>query len=523
MKTDKRTTGRRAARTPAMMGLWAAMAALGGCGDPTDMGESDELMGQQEALRRELPGGGGGIDIGDLEVLEPLEPFPVVGPAKKIPVAVVLCQFAGETPGLTRTNVQTLMGNGYQGMDHYLRRSTFDAVSIEGTAVTEWRTLGTRTSYQGQGGYLDGFRVSSDCMQQARSALNLSAFEHAMLVVDNAQISVTGSASGTPGSAGYHPRFFALGSADMTDSALLAGELLFELRQGLEPRHAMVGSHPYNSLWDGMNTGGCGGQCSLVRPIAAHMEQLGWLPTSRVFNPTTPGTYDLHIERAGLPSTAKPIVAKIPTGPFTYLTVETRFRPEMQDYDQDLVQEGVVIHDVNLKSPYSTNATLVDDFDLSNPNDEGSTFAPGESFFSPSGASVSVVDYSGTGADVRITVPGHRLTVQKQTEGSCGGTVRSVVAENGIACGTDCSENYLQSVASVSLRAYPSSGVVFKGWSGCTGANTQCVATMDRDRTVTAHFECEPPECYRPCLESCKAEGQLRISQCVQLCRAECN
>jgi hypothetical protein len=65
--------------------------------------------------------------------------------------------------------------------------------------------------------------------------------------------------------------------------------------------------------------------------------------------------------------------------------------------------------------------------------------------------------------------------------------------------------------------------VVFKGWSGCTGANTQCVATMDRDRTVTAHFECEPPECYRPCLESCKAEGQLRISQCVQLCRAECN
>ena len=76
------------------------------------------------------------------------------------------------------------------------------------------------------------------------------------------------------------------------------------------------------------------------------------------------------------------------------------------------------------------------------------------------------------------------LTVSKTGTGT--GTVSSTTA--GIACGTDCSENYLLG-STVSLTAKADTGSRFTGWSGaCTGTSTTCTVSMSAAKTATATF-----------------------------------
>ena len=500
-------------RTTGAGALLLALAAAQACGPMEGLDLSGGLGSERDGLT---------VAVDDTQNLGLGDVFSDLGPAvpstDNAPFAVALCRFGTEPSTLSRAAVQTLLGSSYPGMDDYFRRASFDALSLAGTQVTNWRSIAGRESYRTPGGSLDGFRIASDCFAQARQELNLSNFEHAMLVINAAPVSVTGSAAGAKGTPSYHPPFFAIDSADLGHAAQLAREIAEELGQGLEPRHAMAGSAPFTSLWDGFNFG-FGNDQPLVRPIAAHLEQLGWLPASRVFTPSTPGSQVLHLERAALPGTASPIVAKIPTGPRSYYTVEVRRRPEQADYDQSLALEGVVIHEVNLDSIYSTNATLVDE-NGGDPNDEGSTWTPGETFTGNAGVTVSVQSFAGTGADVTLGVPGRKLTVQKQNEGSCSGSVQTFGGSTGIKCGADCSESYLLSVSSVTLKAFPAENVKFDGWVGCTSASDRCTVTMGSDRTVTAKFKCED-HCYRDCIDTCRAEGQLP-SRCVTQCRAEC-
>ena len=94
--------------------------------------------------------------------------------------------------------------------------------------------------------------------------------------------------------------------------------------------------------------------------------------------------------------------------------------------------------------------------------------------------SSNMVQFTTTGTPL----PNSTLSVSKTGQGS--GTVSSVPP--GINCGTECSENYLNSTA-VTLTASADSGFVFGGWSGggCTGTGT-CVVTINGNVTVTATF-----------------------------------
>ena len=69
------------------------------------------------------------------------------------------------------------------------------------------------------------------------------------------------------------------------------------------------------------------------------------------------------------------------------------------------------------------------------------------------------------------------------------GTVTST--QTGIACGTDCTEDYEQG-SSITLNATPDLGWHFVSWGGaCSGAGT-CMVTMDSTKTVTAEFSIVP-------------------------------
>ena len=94
--------------------------------------------------------------------------------------------------------------------------------------------------------------------------------------------------------------------------------------------------------------------------------------------------------------------------------------------------------------------------------------------------SSNMVQFTTTGTPL----PNSTLSVSKTGQGS--GTVSSVPP--GINCGTECSENYLNSTA-VTLTASADPGSVFGGWSGggCTGTGT-CVVTINGNVTVTATF-----------------------------------
>ena len=95
-----------------------------------------------------------------------------------------------------------------------------------------------------------------------------------------------------------------------------------------------------------------------------------------------------------------------------------------------------------------------------------------------------VVTMNSAGTATAFFAATYTLAVTKGGTGS--GTVTSNV--DGINCGVDCSENYLDGTI-VELTASESGGSAFDGWSGggCSGTGT-CEVTMDQARSVTATF-----------------------------------
>lgn len=93
---------------------------------------------------------------------------------------------------------------------------------------------------------------------------------------------------------------------------------------------------------------------------------------------------------------------------------------------------------------------------------------------------------SGGGGGGDTPEPTRQLTVEREGDGR--GRVLSTPA--GIACGTDCTEQFPEG-ASVTLTATPRKGNAFTGWSGdaCSGTDPTCTVTLTADIRVTATFQ----------------------------------
>ena len=95
-------------------------------------------------------------------------------------------------------------------------------------------------------------------------------------------------------------------------------------------------------------------------------------------------------------------------------------------------------------------------------------------------------DELGNLLEVIVDAPRRRLSVRK--EGAGDGELESI--PSGIACGTDCFEDFILS-STVTLAAHPVPGSTFRGWSG----DPDCAdgrVTMTADRTCVATFQALP-------------------------------
>jgi len=85
-----------------------------------------------------------------------------------------------------------------------------------------------------------------------------------------------------------------------------------------------------------------------------------------------------------------------------------------------------------------------------------------------------------------------RLSITKTGTGSgvVDGVFSGTTNAAGIACGFDCTEDYVCANNSVvELRPTPDPGMTFTGWTGaCTGTVQPCVVSMNQNRNVTATF-----------------------------------
>ncbi|CAK0752417.1 conserved exported hypothetical protein [Gammaproteobacteria bacterium] len=141
---------------------------------------------------------------------------------------------------------------------------------------------------------------------------------------------------------------------------------------------------------------------------------------------------------------------------------------------------------INCGSDCSENYANGTSVTLTATAETGSTFA-GWSGGGCSGTGTCTVTMNATTTVTATFDPSvYSLNVVK----SGNGTVSSTPA--GITCGTDCSENYAPGT-NVTLKATPSTGSIFKKWSGaCTVTSTSCVVIMDTNKTTTANFLARP-------------------------------
>ncbi len=141
----------------------------------------------------------------------------------------------------------------------------------------------------------------------------------------------------------------------------------------------------------------------------------------------------------------------------------------------------------------------------------------------PGTTTITASDGSGS-ASTTLTVTGstQRVTLSTILQGPGSGSVSSNPA--GIACGTDCTEDY-DSGTTVTLTASAGSGSTFASWTGCNSSSgATCTVTMTAARTVTATFNLAPPPTFTLSVSKPGAgSGTVTSSPAGINCGADCS
>jgi M6 family metalloprotease-like protein len=373
------------------------------------------LNGRRISVTGDLTPAGGGRVVPLLRVrtIEPLD-----GPLMSVAYVnqqgtrnyvTLLCRFPdkGADPHPATTYDQWL-GAAYPGLEHYWRESSEDRVDVNPRVVGSYVLPRASTEYTNSSGTANLGMLIQDCTAAADPEVDFTQYVGINMQFNSALDNASWGGSWNLTIDGQTRRFGATWMANWATQSTYAHETGHSL--GL-PHSSGPYSATYDSRWDVMSGGGSNDLTAGTRvaphTIAFHKDLLGWIPASRKFVLSHPGTATLDLVRDAVPTASGYQMAQIAvgTGGSTFYTVEAR-RYAGYDAPGRIPGEAVVIHRVNLND--ETPAKVVDPDNNGNPNDAGAMWVPGETFTDlQNGVRVSVLAATADGFRVEVSTEGN--------------------------------------------------------------------------------------------------------------------
>lgn len=307
------------------------------------------------------------------------------------PFVTVLCRFA-DTAGVTPqppAYFARAMDTTYPRMGHYFGELSYGQMDLAGSQVAGWYTLPRpMAAYLPPGGTVydwDHDALIRDVIAVADADVDFHSF-YGVNIAINVPVPCcwcwisSGPADGRPG---LWPFTMTAATAQGT---YYQASWAHEMGHGLGMPHSSGPyAETYDSKWDVMSQGF--GTAALTDPsypvpavgtIAYQKEIVGWIPASRKYLAQVGTRASVQLERLTQPAGTGYLMAKVPVAgsESRYYTVEAR---AWAGYDRNVPREGVVIHLVDTARP-DRQAQVVDADGDGDPNDEGATWLPGETF-----------------------------------------------------------------------------------------------------------------------------------------------
>ncbi|GGM58224.1 hypothetical protein GCM10011608_48970 [Micromonospora sonchi] len=363
--------------------------------------------------------------------------FVTAGPASATPIrnntpwSILLCRFsdrpATPQPASFFANFLTSTGAGTGGVADYFTDQSGGRVSLAGSAVRGWYTMSwTLDQYR----TIDRWTRIQRCVDTAAANGYTVPAGHRIAVMLNDWVD-----SGASG-----------GRVLLDPGAWNVGFAAHEMLHGMGLGHSFSNdttyqnaswSQPgeYDDPWDEMSAmhiyafGTANYGTSAVGLNGPHRDELGWLPSNRIFTMGADGVGSRTISLAALetPAAAGPQLVRIPFNPgdlFNYYTVEYRRKT---GWSAAIPADTVLLHEVRNGTPYLLRT--------------GAGGGPAQSL-NADGVQISVNSRAGNNATVTITtdiinrcLQGYVWRAARPSDLVCvtGATRSQVAADNAVA------------------------------------------------------------------------------------------
>jgi hypothetical protein len=330
----------------------------------------------------------------------------------------ILCRYADRaeiTPHPVEFYEALVFGGQYGQLDHFWRAVSNGIANLDGSDIVGWVNLPEpAANYGAYEFYPDFGKLLTHCIALVDDEVYFPDFAGINLLINGATGCCAWGVEWELTLDGVTKPYGITWMPEIVHS--LQYYYVHEMGHGFRLPHiwlTLPNGADYGDPWDLMggdgNTGDCDRSgvyhpiygCIAVSATARHMQIPGWLPADRVISVTAGSATTVELERLHEPTrTDRYLVAEVPISGSTthYYTVEAR---KKVGYDDHLVYEGVIIHEVNTETQRS-----ILQYDARDPDPAfaGAAWIPGEVFDDTiNDIHIQVLSGDTTGFTVRIS------------------------------------------------------------------------------------------------------------------------
>lgn len=337
--------------------------------------------------------------------------------------AIILCKAADapDTP-LAASFIKQLFlkdGQGTGNIYDYFLNVSYGSIDLDGSQVINgdqvgpgaWVTMKTTRAVLLSRINTTRYQTENDCIQAAidRVGFNRSSWDGVVTIInvptDSGQSSDHGVVIGFPtdegGTTTFVPSFI---EHEMGHALTLVHSMVMNVDAGPVHTWSPGGDTEYGDSWDIMSAlqtygfdqryyGESGPELE-----AAYRDQLGWMPSDRVYTYSGAGKATVTLAPVNAPRLSGSLMAKIPLAGLGAYTVEFRHK---SDWDLGIPHDAVLIHELRLSTrPKETSSTRT--FLVRRTN--SSAWMPGQVFQDTANkVRISIDSMSGTSATITIS------------------------------------------------------------------------------------------------------------------------